>query len=180
MIRGELPSRLDLFRFVVALSGIYLVVALVGELSWTGLVLAIVAPFFYAVSMTIIHVRLRQYDSQTVVLYMLTFVAILLSVAYLAAGYRWPDFDAVAWGAVLWVAMVAVMGRLLLFAGIKIVGSRQAALLTPLDILLTVLLAVWLLGESITRQQWVGTLFVVASVVFGAKAKADTVRPKAT
>ena len=54
ILRGDYPSRLDLFRLVIALIGIYLFIELVGTVSPTGLLLAVVAPFFYAVYITII------------------------------------------------------------------------------------------------------------------------------
>ncbi len=58
-------------------------------------------------------------------------------------------------------------------------GSRQAALLSPLETLLAVLWAV-LLGESLTLVQWMGTLFVIASAALGARATSNRVRAKAT
>lgn len=179
MIRGEFPSRIDLFRFVMALIGIYLFIELIGQVSWTGLALAVVAPFFYAIYMTIIQVRLADYDSQTVTLYTITFMAILLGTVYLALGYRVPQFDAAAWGTVIWIALVATaMARLFFFAGVKLAGSRQAALVIPLNTLLGVFWAVLLLDESLTLQQWLGTLLVVASVALGANTK--SVRAPAT
>ena len=69
------------------------------------------------------------------------------------------------------IIVVTIIARLLFFAGVKIAGSRQAALLTPLELLLTVFWAVLLLGESLTPQQWVGTFFVIASVALGARTK---------
>ena len=172
MIRGEFPSRLDLVRLVIALIGIYLFVGLTGNVSWTGLLFMIATAFFFALYMTIIQVRLGGYDSQTVTLYTMTFMGILLSIAYLAAGYRAPQFDTPTWGTVLWLAIVATaLARLFLFAGIKVAGSRQAALLSPLETLLSVLFAVLLLGESLTLPQWLGTFFVITSVALGARAK---------
>ena len=39
MTQGEYPSRLDLFRFVLGLIGVYLFVELVGEVNWFGILL---------------------------------------------------------------------------------------------------------------------------------------------
>ncbi len=175
MIRGEFPSRLDLLRFAIALMGIYLFVGLTGNISWIGVMFMISTAFFYALYVTIIQLRLREYDSQTVTLYTMTFMALLLSMAYLAAGYRSPQFNASTWWAVLWLAIVATaMARLFLFAGIKIAGSRQAALFSPLETLLSVLFAVWLLGESLALPQWLGALLVVASTALAARTKLKT------
>ena len=181
MIRGEYSSRLELFRFAVALIGIYLFVNFaVGELNWIGLMLATITPFFSALYITMIQLRLRDYDSQTVTLYTMTFMGILCSVVYLAAGYRLPHFDTTTWAALLWLAIFAsATARLFLFAGINLAGSRQAALLSPLETLLAVLWAVLLLGESLTLPQWVGTFFVIASAALGARATTNRVRAKA-
>lgn len=181
MIQGQYPSRLNLIRFVIALIGIYLFVNLVGELNGVGLVVTIVSAFLFAVYMTAIQLRLAEYNSLTITLHVTTLMTILLTIAYLANGYRLPHFDAVAWGTVLWLAIVATaLVRFFLFTGIQLAGSRQAALLSPLKILLTVFWAVLLLGESLTLQQWVGTFFVMASVALGAKTKSDHEQPKPT
>ena len=153
MIRGEFPSRLDLFRLVMALIGIYLFVNLVGELNGIGVVVAILSAFLFALYMTIIQLRLAEYNTLTITLYITTFMSILFTIAYLMNGYRWPQFDAVTWGTVLWLGIViTALGRFFLFGGIQLAGSRQAALLSPLRILLAVFWAVLLLGESLTLQ----------------------------
>lgn len=181
MIQGEFPSRLDLFRFVLGLIGVYLFVELVGEVSWFGILLIMIMALLVATYMTTIQLRLGDYDSETVTLYVVTFMAIQLSVLYLGLGYRSPQFETSTWAAALWLAIIATaIARFLLFAGIKKAGSSQAALLFPLNTLLGVLWAVLLLGESITLQQWVGTLLVVASAALGAKAKSDRARAKTT
>ena len=179
--RGEYPSRLDLFRFVIALIGIYLFINLVGELNWVGVVVAILSAFLFALYMTIIQLRLSNYNTLTITLYITTFMGILFTITYLASGYRWPQFDAVTWAVVLWLGLViTTLARFFFFGGVQLAGSRQAALLSPLRILLAMFWAVLLLGESLTVQQWVGTFFVIASVALGAKGKSDPVRPKAT
>lgn len=134
--------------------------------------LAMATAFFFGVHVILIQFRLDGYAPLTVTLYVITCMAIILGAIYLAYGYRWPLFDAATWGIILWIAVIATaIARLLLFAGIQEAGSRQAALVSPLDTLLSVLFAVWLLGERLMLQQWLGTLLVVVSVALGAKAK---------
>ncbi len=154
---------------------------MVGELNWIGLLLAVTTPFITALYITLIQLRLSDYDSQTVTLYTMTFMGILCSLAYLAAGYRLPSYDAPTWATLLWLAIfTSAIARLFLFAGIHLAGSRQAALLAPFETLMAVLWAVWLLGESLTLPQWVGTFFVIASSALGARATSNRVRAKAT
>ncbi|MEM7537158.1 MAG: DMT family transporter [Chloroflexota bacterium] len=172
MMQGEQPSRLDLIRFLIGSVGVYLFVGVLGELHWLGILLAMATAFFYGIHVTIIQVRLSAYDSQGVTLYVITFMTLILGSIYLALGSRWPTFGPVTWGALLWLALVATgMARIFLFIGIKRAGSRQAALLMPFGTLLTVGLATWLLNESVTLQQWLGTVLVVVSVALGARAK---------
>ncbi len=172
MIRGERPNRLDFFRFLMALLGMYLFMALLGQVNVTGIGLAMATALFFGIHISLIQLRLGGYEPLTVTLYIITSMAIILSTIYLAYGYRWPRFDTTTWGAMLWTAVVSTaMARLLLFAGIKIAGSRQAALVSPLETLLAVLLAVGLLGEWLTLPQWVGSVLVMASVALGAKAR---------
>ncbi len=175
MVQGEFPTRLDLFRFLTALLGIYLFIGFLGNVNLTGVLLATATAFFFGIHVILIQFRLSGYASRTVTLYVTTCMAALLSAIYLAYGYRWPSFDAATWGIILWIAVIATaIARLLLFAGIKRAGSRQAALVSPLDTLLSVLFAVWLLGERLILQQWLGTSLVVVSVALGAKAKLRT------
>ena len=74
---------------------------------------------------------------------------------YLASGHGWPRFDSATWGTMLWIAVVSTaIARLLLFAGINKSGSRQAALISPLETLLGVLFAVafYLMYVSFTKD----------------------------
>ena len=172
MIRGERPSQVDLSRFLIALIGLYLFIGFLGQVNLMGIGLSIAVAFFYGMHLTLIQLYLGDYESLTVTLYVLTSMAVILSPIYLGFGYGWPHFDATTWWAVLWIAVVATaIARFLLFVGIKIAGSRQAALISPLETLLAVLFAVWWLGEWLTLSQWLGTALVVLSVGLGAKSK---------
>ncbi|WP_089721630.1 DMT family transporter [Candidatus Entotheonella palauensis] len=172
MIRGEHPSWLDGFRFLLALLGIYLFIALQGQVSLTGIALILVTALFFGLHVSLIQLRLGAYNPLTVTLYIITSMTVISSAMYLAAGYRWPHFNTETWVTMFWFAIVGTaISRLLLFAGINQAGSRQAALISPLENVLALLLAVLLLGEWLTWPQWIGASMVVVSVALGAKAK---------
>ena len=81
----------------------------------------------------------------------------------------WAGLTSVAWGVVTITALVStVMARLILFAGIRRIGSGQAAHLAPVETLLTVNRAGLLLGEHLSTPQWLGGILVVASVLLAA------------
>jgi drug/metabolite transporter (DMT)-like permease len=55
------------------------------------------------------------------------------------------------------------------FAGIRILGTAQVALLSPLETLLSVIWSFWLLGERFHGWQWVGAGFVLLSAVLASR-----------
>ena len=87
MIRGERPSQLDLARFLVALLGIYLFIGVLGQVNLTGIGLVIAVAVFFGIHITLIQLHLGNYDSLTVTLYVLTWMAVILSTIYLGCGH---------------------------------------------------------------------------------------------
>lgn len=78
-----------------------------------------------------------------------------------------PSVPAVsqAWVPVLAMAVITFSSRLTLFLGIKHLGGLQTALLGLAELFVTVLMAQWLLGESPSLSQWLGTALLMLSLV---------------
>jgi drug/metabolite transporter (DMT)-like permease len=68
------------------------------------------------------------------------------------------------WWPVLGLTMVTFLSRLTLFFGVKHLGGMQAALLGLGELLVTLVFAHWLLGETLTTQQWIGASLLVLSL----------------
>ena len=69
-------------------------------------------------------------------------------------------------GVILWFGLISTsLARLFLFAGIHAVGSKQAALFSPLDTVVSICLAIVFLGETIVSVQWIGIMLIIVSVV---------------
>ena len=112
----------------------------------------------------IIQWYLRGYDARTVTLYMIASMAVVLSVFWLLEGRPWRPPTPAEWAAILALAVVSTyLARLAFFAGVARIGGGQAALLTPLEIFLTVLWSIFFLGERLTLMQWLGGLLILAS-----------------
>ena len=63
------------------------------------------------------------------------------------------------------LAGITVLSRLLMFLGVKQLGSIQTALLGVTEILVTVVLSIFVLGEQLVGRQWIGAIILVTSLL---------------
>lgn len=164
--RGERIERRSIVRLGLGLLGIYLLIGLSGPIDLTGVLLVLTAVVGYALHATLIQWTLGSYPSQTVALYIVSFMALIVTAVRLLQPRPWTAPAPVGWGVILTTALIStVVARLALFAGIQRVGSGQAALLGLSETLLSVLWASLFLGERLTAAQWTGGLLILASAV---------------
>jgi drug/metabolite transporter (DMT)-like permease len=112
----------------------------------------------------IIQWYLRGYDARTVTLYLIGSMAVVLTVFWLFAGMPWRPPTPAEWAGILAIAVVSTyLARLAFFAGVARIGGGQSAMLTPVEIFLTVLWSILFLGERLTPVQWLGGALILAS-----------------
>lgn len=86
-------------------------------------------------------------------------------------GARWPS-DAAGWGAVTAIALFStVVAMVGFFAGMERLGAADAATLSTLEPVVTLVLAAVLLGESMGPLQLAGAAMVLGAVVTLARAE---------
>jgi drug/metabolite transporter (DMT)-like permease len=146
----------------------------------SGLLLAISAPLFYAAWIILVarhsgETRERTGaqsaappDAVATGAILLTGTALTYWTAALAIGHPVlpgevpPD----AWPGMLGVAVVAgFLAPQAFYAGAKRVGAAQAALISTVEPLWTILAAGVILGEVLTPVQWIGALLILSGVV---------------
>jgi drug/metabolite transporter (DMT)-like permease len=177
-MRGERITRRRLVRLGLGLAGVYTLVGLGSGVDPLGAALVLVAAVAYGLHLTLVQWTLGGYASETVTLYVLSFMALFLGAIRVLQCAPWVALTPVAWGVVVVTAIVStVVARLLLFGGIRRIGSGQAALLGPVETLLTVTWAGLFLGERLLPLQWFGGLLVVASVLLAAVPGPPDTRP---
>jgi drug/metabolite transporter (DMT)-like permease len=147
---------------------------------WAGLLLAISAPVFYALWIVLAARHSgetrettgaasgRATDAPATGALLLTGTALAYwSMALVAANPTLPaDVPADAWPGILGVALSAgFVGPQAFYAGAKRVGGAQAALISTLEPLYTVLAAGVILGEVLTLTQWAGAVLIITGVV---------------
>ncbi len=164
--------RLDGHRFsVFTMIRVLLAIIAVGLLTQAharpidlaGLGLMLGAGLGYALHLAIGQRVSYEMPAQTLTLYTLTSMAAVVWVAYLISG--WTPVPPAAWQPTLGLAVVTVCSRLGMFLGVKRLGSLQTALIGITEILVTVLLAVTLLNESLSPRQWLGAAILIASLL---------------
>ena len=178
---GHRFSGLTLFRMILAIIAVILLShAGDGPTDFVGLGLMLGAGMLYALHLTIGQRVSYEMPAQTLTLYSLTSMATVVGAAYMltlivsasvpAAALQEFAQDAspavtVAWGPTVGLAFVTLMSRLGMFLGVKRLGSLQTALIGITEILVTLLLATTLLGETLNPRQWVGAFLLMGSLL---------------
>jgi drug/metabolite transporter (DMT)-like permease len=165
-LRGEPIRRRSLVRLGLGILGVYLLIGPGGRVDLVGALLAAAAAVAYALHLTLGQVYLSQVRPQTMALYVVSFMALIVTAARLLQPVPWQMPSLVGWGVILGTGLIStVAARLALFAGIQRIGSGQTALLGPIETALTVLWATLFLGEQLSPVQWAGGLSILVSAL---------------
>ena len=153
----QAPSKLTGFRIIVAgISAFLLTQANSAHIDPWGVVFMLIAAALYALHLPINQRVLYDVPAPTVTVYTLIAMSMIVVPAYLLFDRSWPTVS-VPWVPVLALTAVTFFSRLLLFLGVKHIGGMQTALLGLGELLVAILFSHLLLGESLTKLQWLGT-----------------------
>ena len=178
------PTRLTLLRLGLALPAIVLLVQVNDgqTIDLIGVLEMLIASALYALHLPFNQRVLYDMPAPTVTLYTLIAMSAVVVPVYLfsgssslsaanAASLAGVDFFRVTadefsryWWPVLGLTLVTFLSRLTLFFGVKHLGGMQTALLGLSELLVTLIFAHWMLGETLTRQQWIGAGLLVISL----------------
>ncbi len=155
---------------VLALTGTALVVG-GGSGRPIGIALGIGAAVIYSIYITVGSVVTRGLDAiavSTIVCIAAAMTSGLIVVVMLGSGH---DVSLAAstrgWVSLLAIAVVCtVLAILAFFAGLRLLGPTSTSVLSTLEPVVTVGLATWLLGESLSGVQAVGAVLVLAAVIW--------------
>ncbi len=158
-------NRLTLFRLILAVPGVYLLLQTgqnTVDLVGAGFMLA--SAIFYALHLIINQRVLYEVPAPTVTFYTLLSMGLTVMVAYLLFDRGLPAADVPLWP-LAGMALVTFISRLALFLGVKKLGGLQTAMLGLAELLVTIILAQIWLKEILSLPQWIGALFVGASLI---------------
>jgi len=174
---GHRVSRLAVLRLGLTLLGVYLLAYAGGAtIDWLGVMLMITAGAAYAWHLVLGQWTLADVDSRTVTLYALTAMAVTVTVAWLLSGQSWEPISASGWTAILLLGLIpTALARLMVFAGLRLLGGVQTSLLGLAELLVSLLMAFVILGERLTPIQWLGGGIMVLSMLLSGRDSVEEI-----
>ncbi|TAK12488.1 MAG: DMT family transporter [Anaerolineae bacterium] len=164
------PTRLTIVRLLLAAPAVYLLVQTgSGGMDWLGMAMMIGAAAMYALHLPINQRVLFDIPAPTVTLYTLAAMTAAVVPVYLFSGTLgdFPATTSFVWPLVA-LTLVTFLSRLTLFLGVKNIGGLQTALLGLGELLVTLLLARFWLGEDLNLYQWLGAVLLGISLLLVA------------
>lgn len=176
------PSRLTVARLLITIPAVFLLTqAAGGSPDLIGILMMLGAAAMYALHLPINQRVLYEMPAQTVTLYTLTAMSLVVVPAYFLSGQHGalPPLDSAGWWPVLGLTVVTFFSRLTLFTGVKHLGGMQTAIIGLMELLVTVLVAYLWLGERLSPLQWAGAvlLMIIIGLVTLEKRAAPRFRP---
>lgn len=157
-IAGHAISWLTILRMGLTVFAIFLLTqGGQGQSDKLGVAMMVIAALTFAIQLVLSQRIMLDIPAQTMTLYAITAMAIVVSLAWFIAPKAEANIITMAgWRAIVLMGLATAMSRLALFMGVKNLGSIQTALLGVFETVVTIGLATVLLKESLTVVQWIG------------------------
>lgn len=163
------PKRVTILRLLLTIPAIFLLTqANTGEnLDLLGVGMMLGAAALYALHLPINQRVLFEMPAPTVTLY--TLIAMTLIVAPSFVLFDQPtQFLQVSfqgWLPLIGLTMVTFFSRLTLFSGVKYLGGMQTSLISLGELVVTILIASFWLGEHLSQHQFLGAILLIVSII---------------
>jgi drug/metabolite transporter (DMT)-like permease len=178
-IAGEQVTVWTVSRVTVAFVGILFITGAVhGEGTWAGIAFMTGNALLFAGTVVMSQRILYEMPAPTVTLYVMSFMALVVIVARLIVRPSLEPLSGEALLAILALGISTMLSRLLLFAGVKGLGSIQASLMAVAESAVALTLAFLFLGENFSQIQWVGAGILLLSLFMPAQVPAWARTPK--
>jgi drug/metabolite transporter (DMT)-like permease len=168
---GHRVSKMSVVRLALALLGVFaLTYTGAQRVDWLGIMLLLSSGALYAWHLVLGQWTLADMDSRSVTLYVLSTMAVVVTIARLIDGTPWTPITTAGWLAVLGLTLFpTILARLLMFAGLQSLGGAQTSLLGLAELLVALMVAFAWLGERLTLLQWFGGVLLMVSVILGRR-----------
>jgi drug/metabolite transporter (DMT)-like permease len=164
---GQPLTRRTIVRSLLALLAVTLLTGGVagGQISWLGAGLMIGNAILFAGTVILSQRVLFEMPSPTVTLYVMTAMAVVVVMARVVYRLEWIPQSPEAIGAILALGITTAISRLMLFTGVKQLGSLQTVLLGIFETAVALFMAFIFLHEQLTIIQWIGVAILVFSLL---------------
>jgi drug/metabolite transporter (DMT)-like permease len=169
---GQPVGRTTLLRIALAIGGVYLLTGgSKGEPNWLGAMLMVASAATFGWHLVMGQWLLADVPSQAATPYILTAMAATVGLARVLQGRPVEPIPPGGWGAIVALGATTAISRLLMFAGLRRLGGIETALVSLLELVVSLGLAFLLLGERMTPLQWGGGVVLVGSILLGARER---------
>ncbi len=144
-----------------------------GQVDVLGVGLMLGASLLYAVHIPINQRVLFEAPAPTVTLYTLLAMTLTVVLALVLFDPGASPAPVEALVPIVGLTTVTFLSRATLFAGVKRIGGLETSLIGLGELLVTLLLAGWWLGESLMPQQWIGALLLAGILLMAFRGRSD-------
>ena len=135
------------------------------NISLIGILFGIGAAITYSVYIVVGNRLLKNTDTLLISGYICSSAAIVYTATGLATGSLQFSLPHSAWLSIVAIAIFpTIIGIIFFFAGLKKIGPTNAAIISTLEPVITVILSILLLGESITLSQLGGGIMILCGI----------------
>ncbi len=170
---GQPVSRLTLIRLGAALVGAVLVTqpwTLTDPSDYLGAMLMAASAAVNGWYIVMGQWVLADVPARTATIYILTGMGLTVSAVRFLVGGPLESFSSPSgWWVILALGITTAFSRLAMFASIERLGGAQTAIITLMEMAVSLALAFLLLGDRLTLWQWVGALLLVVGGVLARR-----------
>lgn len=158
-------QKLTILRLLLAVPGVVLLISTgTSTIDFLGALFMFISAVLYALHLLINQRILYEVPAPTVTLYTLLAMSLTVTASFLLFDHTISPALSLNWWPIIGLALITFISRITLFLGVKHLGGLQTAILGLGELIVTVALAHWWLGESLTTLQWVGALLLILSI----------------
>lgn len=168
----ERITALKVGAMAVALVGAVLTIGPVGSGNAVGIAFGVASAIFYSVYILVGSLPAARAAAIPTTAVVLTSCFLVYGGLGIAQGIKPPTIEAVLWAAGLAVVSVVAVGTFL--AGLERIGPVDSSTLSALEPVVSALVGVLFLGESLAALQVLGGLLILAAVVALVRSPAPT------
>ena len=158
--------------------GILFTIGLNGGGYFLGIILAITTAIFYSLYLIFGSLSIQKagpFSASTVIILSST---IIFGIVVGVQGPQLPE-NVSGWLAIFAGAMIStVLGLIAFFEGLKRIDTANAAIISTFEVVVAVVLAIIILGETISLPKILGACMVISAVVILAKSEYETAQAK--
>jgi drug/metabolite transporter (DMT)-like permease len=162
---GQPLTWLTLARVGLSMIGVYLLTRTEpGKLDWMGVVLMIASAATYGWHIVLGQWILADVSSRTAALYILTTMACVVGVARVLQARPIETLQTTGGLAILGLGLTTALSRLTMFSALERLGGVETSIAGPIELLVSLVLALLLLGDRLTGVQWIGGALLMLSL----------------